>query len=453
MTHHLGVSELSLFWSIPFLGILLSIAILPVVAPRLWHHHLGKVSLFWSAVLIIPFINKFGSSLALEEITHTMLTEYLPFIILLFSLYTIAGGIRFRGHFIGSPNSNVIFLLIGTSLASIIGTTGAAILLIRPIIEANHWRKNNVHVIVFFIFLVANIGGSLTPLGDPPLFLGFLKGVDFFWPVRNMILPMLLSCSILFGLFYIIDNYLFSKEGDPPEHLKGIKPLVGGEKFQILGKNNIFLLLGVIFSVLMSGVWNSGINIKVLGTSLQFQNILRDFLLLTFCFLSLKVTSEEIRTENQFTWFPIQEVSKLFFAIFITIIPVIAMLRAGSDGSLSFVSNIVNPDGNPNALMYFWVTGVISSFLDNAPTYLVFFNAASGDAQILTSSMNNILLAISCGAVFMGANTYIGNAPNFMVRSIAIERGIKMPSFFGYVIWSSIFLIPVYLIVGYIFFI
>ena len=398
-------------------------------------------------------MSEFGSSVALGEVTHTMLTEYFPFIILLFSLYTITGGIRFRGHFIGSPNLNVTILFIGTVLASIIGTTGAAILLIRPIIEANHWRKNNVHVVVFFIFLVANIGGSLTPLGDPPLFLGFLQGVDFFWPAQNMILPMLLSCSILFGVFYILDSYFFSKEGSSPEHLKKIDPSAGGEQFQILGKNNIFLLLGVVFAVLMSGIWKSGVSIEILGTSLQFESILRDLLLLTFCFLSLKLGSEEIRKENQFTWFPIQEVSKLFFAIFITIIPVIAMLRNGSDGSLSFVTEIVNPEGNPNALMYFWVTGIISSFLDNAPTYLVFFNAASGDVEILTSSMNNILLAISCGAVFMGANTYIGNAPNFMVRSIAIERGIKMPSFFGYVIWSLIFLVPVYLIVGYIFFI
>ena len=453
MNHHFGVSELSLLWLIPFLGILLSIAILPMVVPKLWHHHLGKVSLFWSISLIIPFMSEFGSSVALGEIMHTMLTEYFPFMILLFSLYTITGGIRFRGHFIGSPNLNVTILFIGTILASIIGTTGAAILLIRPIIEANHWRKNNVHVVVFFIFLVANIGGSLTPLGDPPLFLGFLQGVDFFWPVQNMILPMLLSCSILFGVFYILDCYFFSKEGGSPEHLKKIDPSAGGEQFQILGKNNIFLLLGVVFAVLMSGIWKSGVSIEILGTSLQFESILRDLLLLTFCFLSLKVSSEEIRKENQFTWFPIQEVSKLFFAIFITIIPVIAMLRNGSDGSLSFVTEIVNPEGNPNALMYFWVTGIISSFLDNAPTYLVFFNAASGDVEILTSSMNNILLAISCGAVFMGANTYIGNAPNFMVRSIAIERGIKMPSFFGYVVWSLIFLVPVYLIVGYIFFI
>ena len=209
----------------------------------------------------------------------------------------------------------------------------------------------------------------------------------------------------------------------------------------------------MVLSVLMSGIWDSGVSINILGTDLELQNILRDLSLLILCVLSIKVTSDDVRKENQFTWFPIQEVSKLFFAIFITIIPVIAMLRQGPDGSLSFVSDIVNPEGNPNALMYFWVTGIISSFLDNAPTYLVFFNAASGDPEVLTTTMNNILLAISCGAVFMGANTYIGNAPNFMVRSIAVERGIKMPSFFGYIIWSLIFLVPVYLIVGYIFFV
>ncbi len=435
MNHHLDVSQLDLIWSLPFLGILFSIAILPILAPKLWHHHLGKVALFWVIVVVAPFINTFGISVAVKEVAHTMLIEYLPFIILLLSLYTITGGIKFRGHFVGTPGSNIIFLFVGTALASIIGTTGAAILLIRPIIEANHWRKNNVHVIVFFIFLVANIGGSLTPLGDPPLFLGFL------------------SCSMLFGIFYALDNYLFSKEKAPPEHLQKIEPRSGGEQFQIIGKGNILILLGVVLSVLMSGIWDSGVSINILGTDLELQNILRDLSLLILCVLSIKVTSDDVRKENQFTWFPIQEVSKLFFAIFITIIPVIAMLRQGPDGSLSFVSDIVNPEGNPNALMYFWVTGIISSFLDNAPTYLVFFNAASGDPEVLTTTMNNILLAISCGAVFMGANTYIGNAPNFMVRSIAVERGIKMPSFFGYIIWSLIFLVPVYLIVGYIFFV
>jgi Na+/H+ antiporter NhaD/arsenite permease-like protein len=342
---------------------------------------------------------------------------------------------------------NTTILLIGTLIASFMGTTGAAMLLIRTLIEANAWRRHNVHVIVFFIFLVANIGGSLTPLGDPPLFLGFLKGVDFFWPTVNMFLPMVLVAGILLISFFLLDSYYFRAEVDS-------RPPRAGEigSLEIEGWVNILLLAGVILVVLFSGLWVSGITFTVNHVPLQFQNIVRDLLLLGLVFVSLKITSKKRRKANAFTWFPIVEVAKLFAGIFITIIPAIAILRAGSEGALAPLLNLVSEGGEPANAMYFWITGTLSAFLDNAPTYLVFFSAAGGDAATLMGPLSGTLLAISCGAVFMGAMSYIGNAPNFMVRTIAEERGIPMPSFFGYIGWSALFLLPVFLLVTWVFF-
>jgi Na+/H+ antiporter NhaD/arsenite permease-like protein len=304
-----------------------------------------------------------------------------------------------------------------------------------------------VHVIVFFIFLVANIGGSLTPLGDPPLFLGFLKGVHFFWPTTHMFLPMIIISSILLGMFFLLDSYLYKKEGTPPV-IEAADKKVGLE-----GKVNILLLLGVVACVLMSGIWKPGISIDVYHVPVELQNIVRDVLLLVIAGLSLLLTNSDSRKANAFTWFPIVEVAKLFIGIFLTIIPAIAILKAGADGALSGVVHAVTaPDGEPINYMYFWLTGILSSFLDNAPTYLVFFNTAGGDAAHLMAEAVT-LLAISCGAVFMGAMTYVGNAPNFMVRAIAEERGIAMPSFFGYMMWSGAFLFPLFGLVTLLFFI
>jgi Na+/H+ antiporter NhaD/arsenite permease-like protein len=361
-------------------------------------------------------------------------------------LYTVAGGVCLKGSLVGTPILNTGILLIGTFLASWMGTTGAAMLLIRPLIRANQWRKNKVHVIIFFIFLVANIGGSLTPLGDPPLFLGFLQGVSFFWTTKAMLLPLIIVSIILLIIFYFLDTFYFNKE-------KNSKPAKNGEKLSIHGAFNFFLLIGVVGSVLISGFWVPNKYLDIYGVHVQYQNITRDILLLFIAGISWKMTSLSIRETNGFTWFPIQEVAKLFSGIFITIIPAIAILKAGKDGALSFVINAVtNEDGQPINMMYFWLTGILSSFLDNAPTYLVFFNTAGGDAQILMTSLYQTLLAISMGAVFLGAMTYIGNAPNFMVKAIAEENNIEMPSFFGYMIWSVCFLVPVFIFVSLVFF-
>ena len=446
---HVDGTTLTILWIIPFAGILLSIAVMPLVAPHFWHNNFGKVSFFWALSFIIPFIMMEGYSVTLYEFLHIVLLDYVPFIILLLALFTISGGIRLKGTLIGTPLLNLILILIGTILASWMGTTGAAMLLIRPLIRANQNREHKVHVIVFFIFLVANIGGSLTPLGDPPLFLGFLKGVDFFWTLSAMIKPMAFMVITLLLIFYFIDSRFYNME----DHSR--KPVTNDNgKFGIDGSINFLFLLGVIVSVLMSGIWSPHTSFTVYNVELTLPNLLRDVLLLTLTALSWKFTSKSLREANQFTWFPIQEVAKLFAGIFITIIPAIAILRAGTDGALAAVINSVSTNDGPVNYMYFWSTGILSSFLDNAPTYLVFFNTAGGNALELMGPMHNTLVAISAGAVFMGANTYIGNAPNFMVKSIAEEQNISMPSFFGYMLKYSIpILIPLYILIAIIFFI
>ncbi|MDC7705790.1 sodium:proton antiporter [Vogesella indigofera] len=434
-------ASLSLLWGVPFAGILLSIALFPIVAPEFWHHHFGKITAGWTVLFLLPFTLSFGGTTAAGLVVHAMLAEFIPFVVLLFALYTVSGGILVAGNLHGSPALNTGLLALGTVLASIMGTTGAAMLLIRPLIKANDNRRHNVHVVVFFIFLVANIGGGLTPLGDPPLFLGFLKGVDFGWTLQAMALPVLLMAVALLLIFYAIDNYLFRKEGVLPRDRTPDSPV------RISGLQNLPLLGAVIAAVLLSGIWKPGVVFDVLGTPVALQNLVRDLLLLAIAALSLWLTPKAIREGNEFNWDPMLEVGKLFAGIFITIGPVLAVLQAGEQGALAALVQLVStPQGTPDNVMYFWLTGVLSSFLDNAPTYLVFFNLASGDAATLMGPLAPTLLAISMGAVFMGACTYIGNAPNFMVKAIAQQRGIVMPSFFGYMAWSFGILLPLFLL-------
>ena len=440
-------SQLSLPWIIPFVCMLLSIAICPLTVPHFWEHHFGKIAAGWGMAFLIPCALTFGFSTALEQFLHAVVAEYIPFIILLFALFTVAGGIRLKGSLVGTPKVNALLLLIGTILASLMGTTGAAMLLIRPLLRANAHRKYRVHSVVFFIFLVANIGGSLTPLGDPPLFLGFLKGVPFFWTFTHLMVEWLFASAILLTVYFILDTILYAKEGKP------VPATQSDEKLGVEGGVNFILLGFIVCAVLMSGVWNPEKELHVYGhVTYALQGLCRDVFLLIIAAISWKVTSKESRKLNGFTWFPIIEVGKLFFGIFVSMIPAISILQAGTKGALSSVINLVsNPDGTPINTMYFWLTGALSSFLDNAPTYLVFFNTAGGDPAVLTTSMSSTLIAISLGAVFMGANTYIGNAPNFMVRSIAEDQGVAMPSFFGYMMWSVGILIPTFILITFIF--
>ncbi|MEL3889022.1 sodium:proton antiporter [Ferrovibrio sp. MS7] len=438
---------MSILWVLPFAGILLSIALLPLLTPSLWHHHFGKISAFWALCFILPFALRDGSGATAHVLLEVALHEYIPFIILLLALFTVAGGVRITGNLNGSPSLNTAMLLVGTVIASWMGTTGASMLLIRPLIRANDNRKHNVHVVVFFIFLVSNIGGSLTPLGDPPLFLGFLKGVDFFWTTSHLFMPTLVSTVVLLGLFYVIDSYYFRKEGIVPADPTPDSPI------GMQGGVNLVLLAAIVLAVLMSGTWKPGVTFSIFGVDVELQNLARDIALLAITFASLKLTEAETRSGNGFSWGPILEVAKLFAGIFITIIPAIAILRAGKDGALAgLVALASNPDGTPNNAMYFWLAGSLSSFLDNAPTYLVFFNMASGDAATLMGPLGATLAAISAGAVFMGANSYIGNAPNFMVKAIAEEMNVKMPSFFGYMAWSCCILLPLFGLLTLLFF-
>ena len=440
---------LDALWAIPFACMLLSIAVMPLAAPHFWERHFGKISVFWGLAFLLPCAFVFGPSVALYELLHIIILDYIPFIILLFSLFTVAGGVRLTGSLTGTPLVNAAILAVGTVLASWMGTTGAAMLLIRPLLRANAHRRYKVHSVVFFIFLVANIGGSLTPLGDPPLFLGFLKGVSFFWTTTNLFLKTLLLSAVLLLIYLALDAMLFAREGRP---LPAPSRPGSTEKLGLEGKVNLLLLAGIVLAVLLSGLFRLGTAAVVYGVPLEGQNMARDLALLALAWLSLRLTSPASRDANGFSWAPIEEVAKLFLGIFVSMIPAIAILKAGTDGALAGLIQLVSSNGQPDNAMYFWLTGVLSSFLDNAPTYVVFFNTAGGDAQTLMRDAPATLAAISAGAVFMGANTYIGNAPNFMVRAIAENQGVRMPGFFGYMLWSGCVLLPLFLLLTWLFF-
>lgn len=443
-------ADLSLFWVVPFVGILLSIALMPVTAPTFWHHHFGKTAAFWTLAFLVPFAARFGVEPAVREVMRTLLHEYLPFVILLFALFVVAGGINVRGNLRGTPALNVSMLALGAGLASVMGTTGAAMLMIRPMLRANDHRRHRAHVVVFFIFLVANIGGALTPLGDPPLFLGFLKGVDFFWVTRALFWPTLTAAVVLLALFYAIDRWLFAQEGE--ERPRQLDP-TPDSPLAVDGKVNFLLLAAIVGCVFLSGAWHPDLEIVVFGTALELQNVVRDAALLAIAWASWRFTPRRIREAHHFEWGPIVEVAKLFAAIFLTIIPAVAILRAGDSGVFApLAAAVTGADGGTNHAAYFWLTGALSSVLDNAPTYLVFYNLAGGDPETLMGAQASTLAAISAGAVYMGAMTYVGNAPNFMVRAIAEARGVRMPSFFGYLAWSGAILLPLFALLTIVYF-
>jgi Na+/H+ antiporter NhaD/arsenite permease-like protein len=441
-------ASLGLAWALPFAGLLLSIATGPLLFPHVWHKHYGLIGAGWAALVVVPLVLSIGPSDAAGAVAHAILLEYLPFILMLFALYTAAGGIVVAGNLHGSPATNTGILAAGTAVASVIGTTGASMILIRPLLRANDDRRSRVHVVVFFIFLVSNIGGSLTPLGDPPLFLGFLRGVDFFWTTTALLGPTLLCSAVLLALFYVLDTVLYRREGQQ----KPLRDPTPDKRIRLVGTAN-FVLIGVAVSaILMSGMWKPGIEFTVLGVHVPLQNVVRDCVMVGVGLASLAISKAEHRRANDFDWEPIREVAKLFAAIFVCIVPVLAMLQAGSAGPFAGIVRLVTGTaGEPLPVAYFWLTGVLSSFLDNAPTYLVFFELAGGDPAVLMTKFASTLAAISMGAVFMGANTYIGNAPNFMVYAIARSAGVPMPSFFGYMLWSGCILLPLFVLVTVLF--
>jgi Na+/H+ antiporter NhaD/arsenite permease-like protein len=434
-------------WALPFVGILLTIATGPLLFPRIWHRHYGKLTFAWATLAVVPIAALYDIPTALAVFAHAVLGEYLSFIVLLFALYVVAGGILVTGNLRGTPLVNTAILAFGTAIASIVGTTGAAMILIRPLLTANAARLHNVHVVVFFIFLVANVGGALTPLGDPPLFVGFLRGVDFFWTAQHLWRETALVAGLVLLIFVVLDVWFYRKdrlvttvgETRPPLNLR------------VSGLVNLVLIAAIIAAILGSAAWKPGVAFDVYGTRLELQDILRDAALLLIAVLSLVLTPNEHREANGFTWEPIGEVAILFAGIFICITPVLAALEAGRNGPFAWMLDLVTGAGGaPRDVAYFWLTGALSAFLDNAPTYLVFFELAGGDARELTGPLASTLKAISMGAVYMGALTYIGNAPNFMVYAIAVDRGVKMPSFFGYMVWAAAVLLPVLALIAFV---
>lgn len=433
MTFDPGLS--SAIYIFPFLGILLSISLGPILFSNIWHANYFRFSLFWLGLSIIMMTAKFGVGVTYHEWMHMFLHEYVPFILMIVSLYTVTGGIHIVLKMRAKARTNTAFLLFGGFLASFIGTTGASMLLIRPYIEMNRHRKYKTHLMVFFIFIIANIGGSLTPLGDPPLFLGYLQGIPFWWPMEHLFFPMIKMLSILLAIFWIMDRWLFIKDAPQP------KARTKGEgRFHITGFRNFPILIGIVLTVWLMGAWTNAPQSGVFD--LTWSELGRDLLLLGFAVLSWKITPGTIRRYNSYSWEPFKEVAKIFIGIFTTIIPVIQMLNQGENGLFAGVLRLANPGGVPDDILYFWLTGWLSAFLDNAPTYLVFFHMAGGNPEVLSTTMSSTLMAISAGAVFMGAMTYIGNAPNFMVKAIAEKQNIKMPSFFGFLGWSCVFLLP-----------
>ncbi len=438
-------ASLGLAWALPFLGILLSIALGPLVAPHFWHARYGTVAAFWALLAAGALALSLGPLGATQAVVHVVLLEYLPFILLLFALFTAAGGIVVSGNLHGSPAVNTGILALGAVMASFVGTTGASMILIRPLLHANDDRRRRVHIVVFFIFIVSNIGGALTPLGDPPLFLGFLRGVDFFWPTMHLWQESLFTLAVLLAVFFLFDTWMERKEGrvapdptpDAPLRLEGLVN---------------FALIGIaVAAILLSGSWKPG-SIHVLGTEWPIQNIVREGVMIAVGLASLALSRAEHRKANAFDWEPIREVAKLFAGIFVCIIPVMAMLQAGKAGAFAPLVTLVEvPGAGPSPTAYFWLTGVLSAVLDNAPTYLVFFELAGGNPQVLMTERAAVLAAISLGAVFMGAMTYIGNAPNFMVYAIARTSGVPMPSFFGFLLWSLAILAPLFIVMSLIF--
>ncbi len=429
-----GATAPGLLWGLPFAAVLLAIAFGPMLAPRFWHRRMGLIATVVSLALLLPLAALRGPEVAWHGVWHATLAEYLPFISLLLALFTVGGGILVAGGRIGTPAGNTALLALGTVLAGVMGTTGVAMVLIHPLLRGNAHRTRKVHLVVFFIVLVANVGGATTPLGDPPLYLGFLNGVPFFWPLRNLTIPLLVVALPLLGGFWLLDRSLARGEPKPPPP----RPL------RVRGRRNAVLVVLVVATVLLQGVWHPG-EVVLLGQPIGLERLLGMAVFAAITLASVVITPHALRRRNLFSWEPMREVAVLFAAIFVTIGPVLEMLDAGQAGPLApLLALTSDAAGQPLPFAYFWLAGLLSGFLDNAPTYLVFFNLAGGDPAALTGQLAPVLRALSSGAVFFGALTYVGNAPNMMVRTIAAQRGVRMPGFFAYILYASALLMPLF---------
>ncbi len=418
-------NSISLWTCIPFCVLLASIAVFPLINKEWWDKYYPAASVGLAVLVLLFYIFIEGTTAPVLESLH----EYISFIALIGSLYVITGGIHIRLNGRSKPVYNVIFLALGALISNIVGTTGASMILIRPYLRVNHYRIKPFHII-FFIFIVSNVGGALTPVGDPPLFMGFLKGIPFFWSVKNLWYIWILSVAAILTVFYIIDSHHFSKL---THHQQTLAEEIG-EHAKVEGLFNIFFLAIVLIAVFISK-----------------PPFLREALIILAGLGSYYSTSSKIHKKNNFDFVPIKEVSILFFGIFVTMVPALEWIR---QNSMSL--------GLHKAGEYFWTTGALSSVLDNTPTYLNFLNAALGqfvhnniDAPIsyMIQSQKIIVQAISIGAVFFGAMTYIGNGPNLMVKSIAEQSGVECPSFISYILkYSLLILLPLFIIDWFLFF-
>ncbi|KAJ1554007.1 hypothetical protein HK096_005378 [Nowakowskiella sp. JEL0078] len=581
-------TSISGFYAIPFFGLLLSIAIIPLI-PKLahfWEKFYWTIAVFWSLAVIIPFSAQYSLPLMGYQLVDVLLSEYIPFVLMVGSLFVVAGGIVLEGKLSGTPLANTLLLLVGIPLCSLLGTTGASMVLIRPLLRSISHRSHDYHSVVFFIIIISNVAGGLTPIGNPPVFIGYLRGVDFFWPIINVSLPTLLSCGYLLIVYFLIDTYYYRKEpkkeellltstkSHTPTPLKievqnpldltlpitqnsdsdietlalsartpkffggletpksplwkednytpkssrsvefvdaDIEPLdappaipVGSfrremtlvetsddpelvrevvskeeeeiriekqtsrwvvaerfsrrRSFRIRGWGNVFLILMIAVVIVLAGVLqktypDAGVVVMkevVLGKTelfIHYASIGQNILLLVIPILSFISTPAQIFIENNFTWTPLIEVAILFANIFITLKPILMMFDERESGPLGFIITAIS-----QPWQFFWVTGIMSGFLDNAPTYLLFFDVAGGDPQVLMTTKAQTLIAINAGACFFGALSYIGNAPNMLVRNVAEESGIKMPSFVMYMAWSFVVLTPIFLLDTVVFF-
>lgn len=439
-----------LLWTLPFIALLLSIAIFPLIhrLAHWWEKNTNKllVAGVLGAVTLAYYLlrgygihgSEAGAPAVAAILHHAIIGDYFPFIVLLFSLYTISGGIHLRGDIPAHPLTNTAFLAIGGLLASVIGTTGASMLLIRPLLQTNRERKNVKHTVIFFILIVSNCGGLLLPLGDPPLFLGYLRGVPFLWTL-HLLPEWILANVYLLAVYFVWDS--FAHKHEAPMQKWADETIV--IPLQLMGKRNLLLLGGVVLAVALLVPGH-----KFVGSSWTIPNIfLREWIQLGLAALSLYITPKEARRRNEFNFTAIAEVACLFIGIFLTMqVPIEILQLEGPKLGLT------------KPWQFFWASGILSSFLDNAPTYVVYFTTAGSLAEHSTNVLNHVmtatgsisvslLTAISLGSVFMGANTYIGNGPNFMVKSIAEQSGVKMPSFFGYMVYSILILMPLYVVI------
>ncbi|MGA3398367.1 MAG: sodium:proton antiporter, partial [Acetobacteraceae bacterium] len=419
-------------WGLPFLGLLLSIAVLPALAPRFWVRRMGLVSLAWSAALLLPRAAEAGMGVAAAETWHALLIEYLPFATLLLALYTAGGGVHLQGGPAGTPTGNTAMLAIGVALGLVVGTTAAAVVVIQPLLHANAHRRRRMHLVLFLVVLVANAAGALTPLGNPPLYVGLLRGVPFFWPATHLLPHFLLLTTVLLAVFWVLDRYLAASEPPAPQPAR----------LRLRGWGNLGLILLAAVAVLAQGFVHPGA-VTLLGQRIGIERLAAIGVFIAVTELSLYLTPRAIRQANDFVWHPMAEVAMLFAGIFITISPVAAMLQAGLEGPLAPLLRLtLDAGGQPIPLLYFWLSGLLSAFLDNAPTYLVFFDLAGIRPEALTGAQTLVLQAISAGATFFGGLTYIGNAPNMMLRAIAAHRGVRMPGFGGFMLRTGALLLP-----------